>query len=123
MTTLPSTRRVRGDTWNIPALIKKTDPATGITAPATDLAVCTIVSTIRSKGSDVLLWTGTKAAGNITLLGSGDGKINVKVPAGTTATAKRKVYKMDVEVTLTATGDVTTPLILLILVDDAVTVP
>ena len=123
MPSRPTLKRTRGDTWTISMVVSDADPDTGVAAPYAGLAADTVVSTIRNRMTDAILWTGTKAAGNIVVSGSVTGKLTITVPAATTRTATSAVYVIDVEVTVAGSGRVFTPLVAEIQVEGDVTWP
>lgn len=119
--TTPTITRTRGDTWQITMVINDTNPDTGVVAPYTGLATSAIVCTIRQEAG-TLLWTGSKAGGQITVHPTIVGQITVEVPSATTEGVTRGRYVVDVEIT-TGAGRRFTPFLATISVLADVTRP
>lgn len=87
--------RQRGDSWVIPFTV--TNRATGLAF--TGLSTSTIVATIKTKDTDILFWTGTKAGGQIVVTDNAAGQGEVRVPYSATAAAGLIYYICDIQVT------------------------
>jgi hypothetical protein len=90
--------RVIGDDWNVDHTVTNTDENEVVT-PVTGLTTATIVSSITNRDTGAILWTGTRAGGQITVTNDALGKISIAVPRATTATFTQRLYDMDVRVT------------------------
>lgn len=90
--------RVIGDDWNFDLTITQTD-ALGVVTPVTGLTTATIVSTIKHRDTGVVMWTGTRAGGQITITDDPTGKISIAVPRSDTDDLTQRLYDMDCRVT------------------------
>jgi hypothetical protein len=93
--------RVIGDDWDFFPFITVTD-ANGVTTPATGLTTATIVSSITDRDTNDILWTGTRAGGQITVTDDPNGGLKISVPRASTALPAAPagtLYDMDVRVT------------------------
>lgn len=90
--------RVVGDDWPFDLTITQTDEL-GVVTPVTGLTTATIVSTIKHRDTGVVMWTGTRVGGQITVTDDPNGKIRITVPRADTDDFTQRLYDMDVRVT------------------------
>ena len=94
--------RTVGDDWQIDLTINNADGT-----PFTGLSNDAIVCTIRHRDTDAIMWSGSEAAGDISVTSDAAGEITIIVPRVSTATFEQRLYQGDVEITTDGNARVT----------------